>query len=64
VSHLAAVLVLGVPYALLATLTTIGSCRRGVRVWLSVTVGLVFPATWVVWYVRDGGLVTRTRGAH
>jgi hypothetical protein len=61
VLRLVTVLVLGAPYLLLAVLTTIGSCRRGVAVGPSVLCGLVFPVTWVVWYIRDGGLKPRAR---
>jgi hypothetical protein len=56
VHHHVTAFVLSVPYVLLAVLTTIGSCRRGVSVGPSVLCGLVFPVTWVAWYVRDGGL--------
>jgi hypothetical protein len=37
----------------LAILTGLGAHRRGLTIPLSALVGLVFPATWAVWYLRD-----------
>jgi hypothetical protein len=44
---------LALPWLALGSLTVIGARRRGQRwrtVWLS---GLLFPLTWVVWYLVD-----------
>jgi len=37
----------------LPVLTALGARRRGVALPLAVLAGLVFPATWAVWYLRD-----------
>jgi hypothetical protein len=37
----------------LAVLTGLGAHRRGLTIPLSSLVGLVFPVTWTVWYLRD-----------
>jgi hypothetical protein len=37
----------------LAILTGLGAHRRGLTIPLPALVGLVFPATWTVWYLRD-----------
>jgi len=34
-------------------LTALGQHRRGGRLPLAVLAGVLFPVTWVVWYVRD-----------
>jgi len=37
----------------LPLLTVLGAHRRGLRWPLAVAAGLIFPLTWVVWYVHD-----------
>ena len=37
----------------LAVLTTIGGHRRGERWIVAVPRGLIFPLTWIAWYVED-----------
>jgi hypothetical protein len=37
----------------LAVLTALGAHRRGQTIQRAVLVGLLFPAAWTVWYVRD-----------
>ena len=34
-------------------LTTIGARRRGRGLMVALLAGLLFPITWVVWYLRD-----------
>ncbi len=46
-------LVLGALLLGLAVLTGVGSRRRGARPAVAVLSAIGFPATWVVWYVRD-----------
>ncbi len=36
-----------------AAMTAQGAQRRGNGTWLVLLSGLFFPATWVVWYLRD-----------
>lgn len=38
---------------LLMVLTAIGAHRRGEALALAVFSGLVFPVTWIAWYVAD-----------
>ncbi|MFB9312004.1 hypothetical protein [Nocardioides plantarum] len=50
------VLVHGVPCAValvLAALTATGAHKRGMRWPAALIVAVPFPATWVVWYLRD-----------
>lgn len=47
------VVLLAAPAVVLACLTASGSRRRGARARLAVMSGVLFPVTWVVWYVRD-----------
>jgi hypothetical protein len=41
------------PVLALSVLTALGAHRRGQTIPLSMLVGLLFPAAWTVWYVRD-----------
>ncbi len=45
--------VLGAVAVPLALLTGLGAARRGGSRPLVVLSGLLFPVTWVVWYLRD-----------
>ena len=47
------IVVVALPLPVLMLLTMLGSRRRGVRWPLAVGAGLMFPVTWVVWYVLD-----------
>lgn len=47
------VAVLGLALVTLVVTTAVGSRRRGARGILPVLAGIVFPLTWVVWYLRD-----------
>ena len=41
--------------------TALGSRRRGASVVVSLLAGLLFPVTWVWWYVRDEHPYQRAR---
>ncbi len=45
--------VAGCAFVPLFVLTAIGARRRGQPFPVAVLVGLFFPVTWLVWYVRD-----------
>lgn len=44
----------------LVVLTALGARKRGMRWPVAWLAGMVFPATWAVWYVRDGAHQSRT----
>ncbi|WP_122817720.1 hypothetical protein [Nocardioides pantholopis] len=41
------------PPPFLAVLTGLGERRRGAAAWLSVVAGMLFPITWIAWYLKD-----------
>ena len=47
------IVVLGSIVLAFATLTAVGSRRRGAHISLAILAGVCFPVTWVIWYVRD-----------
>ncbi len=57
------VVVLAVLTVPLAPLTAVGARRRGNGWVLAVLAGLVFPLTWVHWYVSDEVPLRRAGGA-
>jgi hypothetical protein len=48
------------PAALLAWLTGAGSLRRGASLRVGMLSAVVFPATWVVWFVNDNHAAGRS----
>ena len=47
------VVAVALPVGALGVLTGAGARRRGAGWALAVASGLLFPVTWVLWYVRD-----------